>query len=69
VYHLFSDELKRALGIHQKIDRRLVHVKEVTPVTIVADDNMAHELHVVKSFALDFGWWALQRVHAHFIGH
>jgi hypothetical protein len=38
-------------------------------VVIVAEDDLVHESHVVKSFTLDFGQRALQRVHAHSIGH
>jgi hypothetical protein len=60
----FPEEFKRALGIHQKIDRRLVHVKDVTPATIAAEDNLAHELHETDSFALKFGPRVLQRVRA-----
>jgi hypothetical protein len=66
---IFSDEFKHALGVHQKIDRRLVHVKDVTLVTIAAEDNMAHESHEIKTFALDFGRQTLQCVCAHSIGH
>ncbi len=69
MYHFFPDEFKRALGIHQKIDRRLVHVKDVMLVTIAAEDDLPHESHEIKSFAFDFGRRALQRVHAHSIGH
>jgi hypothetical protein len=65
----FSDEFKRALGVHQKIDRRLVHVKDVTLVTIAAEDNLPHESHVIENFALDFGRRALRLVRAHLIGH
>jgi hypothetical protein len=51
------------------MDKRLVHVKDVTPVTIAAEDNLPHELHEIESFALNFGRRALQRVRAHSIGH
>jgi hypothetical protein len=57
------------LAFIKKIDRRLVHVKDVTPVTIAAEDDLAHESHEINSFALEFGRQALQRVHAHLIGH
>ncbi len=69
MYHFFPNEFKRAVGVHQKIDRCLVHVKDVMPVTIAAEDNSPHESHEIESFTLNFGRRALQRVHAHSIGH
>ena len=67
VYHFFPDEFKHALGVHQKIDRRLVHVKDVTPVVIAAEDNLVHESHEIDSFTLKIGWRALRCVCAHLI--
>ena len=61
----FFYELKHALGIHQKIDQRLVHVEDNMPVAIAAEDDAAHESHEVEKFALDFGRWALRCVRAH----
>ena len=65
----FSNELKFALDVHQKIDRRFVHVEDKTLVTIAAKDGEVHEGHAVKSFPLDFSQWALQSVCASSIGH
>ncbi len=56
------------LAFIEKIDRHLVHVKDVTMVTIVAEVDLAHVLHVIESFALDLGRRALQHVRAHLIG-
>ncbi len=47
----------------------MVHVKDVMPVMIAAEDNLAHELNEIKTFALNFGQRALQRVRAHSIGY
>jgi hypothetical protein len=44
-------------------------VGTTTLVTIAAEDNLVHESHEIDSFALEFGRRALQRVHAHSIGH
>jgi hypothetical protein len=64
----FFNQLKRALGIHGEIDRRLVHVDDNTPVVILTKDFYAHEQHEVKGLALNFGLHALQHVRAHLIG-
>ena len=40
----FPNELKSFLRTHRKIDRRLVHVQDETPVTISTADYDAHEL-------------------------
>ena len=64
----FFNQLKRALGVHREIDRRLVHVNDKKPVTIRAKDDAAHEHHEVEGLALDFGRHALQRVHPHLVG-
>ncbi len=56
VDRLFSDDFKHAIGVHQKIDRRLIHVEDETPVAVTAaEDNAAHVIHLVKSFTLNFG--------------
>jgi hypothetical protein len=47
----------------------LVHVKDVAPVTIAAEDDLAYELHEIESYALDFGQRALQRVRTNSISH
>ncbi len=57
------------LGAHQKIDRRLIHVEDETPVAVAAEDDAAHVSHVVESFPLDFGRRVLHGVCAHSIPH
>ena len=64
----FTNDLKCFLGIHGKIDRRLVHVDNETPVTIAAAEDEAHELHEVKGLVLNFDWRALGCVCIHSIG-
>jgi hypothetical protein len=54
-----SNELKSFLRIHRKIDRRLVHVQDETPVVITTADNDVHESHEVGGLAFNFGWRSL----------
>ncbi len=63
-----TDYFQRSLCTHGKIDRRLVHVDDETPVATAAVDDEVHESHEVGGLALNFGWRALGRVRAHSIG-
>ena len=54
---------------HCKVNRRLIHIKDETPVTVAAGDDAVHVDHVVGSLACNFGGGAMRSVDAHSIGH